>query len=77
MLTQPDKRTLAALASLEGSPDFQIVREYLEQALQDLHRSTAVTKDEVMTRWQQGAAQAVGDFLGWSTDARTILNRSR
>lgn len=77
MLKRPDQRVLSALASLEGNVNFETVRTWLEESLQDLYRDSCNTKDEVLSRWQQGAAQAVGDILSKAKEAPEVIRKSR
>ena len=77
MLKKPSQQVLNALSSLEGNSQFETVRSWLEESLQDLYRDSVNTKDEVLSRWQQGAAQAVGDFLDKAKDATEVIRRSR
>lgn len=77
MLKKPSTQVLSALASLEGNTNFETVRSWLDESLQDLRTTSCYTKDEVITRWQQGAAQAVEDLLGRSKEASAILRKSR
>ena len=77
MLKNADHQVLVALASLQGNSQFETVRSWLQASLQDLHTSTATTKDEVLTRWNQGAAQAVAELLEKAENAPAALRRSR
>lgn len=77
MLKKPSAQVLSALASLEGNPNFSTICAWLEESLQDLYRDTAHTKEEVLTRWQQGAVQAVADFLDKAKTAQEVIRKSR
>lgn len=77
MLRRPDAKVFSALASLEGDANFQTVLQWLDGSLQDLYVGSCNTKDEVLSRWQQGAAQAVGDLLDKAREARTVIHKSR
>lgn len=77
MLKQADTQVLSALATLQGNPQFETVKSWLRESLQDLHVTTASTKDEVLTRWNQGAAQAVAELLDKAENATTVLRKSR
>lgn len=77
MLARPSTQVITALARLEGHPDFEAIRSWLTESLQDLDRLNRSTKDEVLSRWMQGAAQAVGEFLEKAEEARTVLRKSR
>lgn len=77
MLKHPDKRVLSALAGLEGNDNFETVKKWLEESLQDLYYNGVRTKDESLSRWSQGAAQAVGDFLTTAKNSQESLRKSR
>lgn len=77
MLKKPSHEVLVALSSLQGNLQFETIRTWLEESLQDLYRDSCNTKDETLSRWQQGAAQAVGDFLDKAKDSGEALRRSR
>jgi len=77
MLKRPDEKVLQALANLEGNLSFETIRSWLEESLQDLYRDSCNTKDDVLSRWQQGAAQAVGEILEKSKEAGNVIRKSR
>ena len=77
MLNKPSARVLNALASLEGNSEFEVVSGWLEESLRTLYTDSVSTHDDVRSRWMQGAAQAVDDFLIKSKTARDTLNKSR
>lgn len=77
MLRKPDTQVLNALASLKGDPRFETIRAWLENSLQDLYKDSCNTRDEVLSRWQQGAAQAVEEFLDKSANAEEVIRKSR
>lgn len=77
MLKKPSQQVLTALAHLEGNLSFETVRSWLEESLQDLYRNSATTKDDVLSRWQQGGAQAVEHFLSTAKDAKEVIRKSR
>ena len=77
MLKRPDHKVLNALASLEGNSSFLDVRKWLDESLQDLDVQTTETKDETLSRWSAGAAQAVREFARYSEEARSILQKFR
>jgi hypothetical protein len=77
MLKKPSTQVLAALSQLEGNPSFETVRTWLNESLQDLYRNSCNTKDDVLSRWNQGAAQAVEDLLAKASDATEVIRRSR
>ena len=77
MLVKPSQQVLSALAALEGNTNFQTILTWLEQSRQDLYATSSITKDEVSCRWQQGAAQAVDDFLTRAANAQEVIRKSR
>lgn len=77
MLSRPSTKVITALARLEGNNDFEVIREWLKESLQDLYGTCTATKDETLVRWQQGAAQTVADFLSRAEEARGLLHKSR
>ena len=77
MLARPSNQVIAALAQLQGNASFETVVGWLEESLQNLYADSARTKDEVLCRWQQGAAQAVADLLEKSKDAPEVIRKSR
>lgn len=77
MLSKPSTQVISALASLQGNASFETVRGWLEDSLQNLYADSARTKDEVLCRWQQGAAQAVAELLEKTKEAPEVIRRSR
>lgn len=77
MLSRPSNQVIAALASLQGNPSFETVKGWLDESLQNLYTDGAMTKDEVLCRWQQGAAQAVAELIKAANDAPDVIRRSR
>ena len=77
MLKKPDTQVLNALASLQGNSNFEAIRSWLESSLQDLYVTSSITKDEVISRWNQGAAQAVAELLEKAKEAPEVIRRSR
>lgn len=77
MLKKPSPQVIQALASLRGHPHFETISRWLEESLQDLYRNSCSTKDEVLSRWQQGAAQAVNDLLSRASEAEEVIRKSR
>lgn len=70
VLRQSPDRVVAALASLEGNADFDVVLSWLEESLDDLREMSCFTKDEIVMRWQQGACQALADLVQRAKMAR-------
>ena len=77
MLNKPDQRVLSALAALEDDHNFSVVLEWLESSLGELDVATRTTKDEVLTRWNQGASQALAELVGAAKNARSAMNRAK
>lgn len=77
MLAKPTNQVLAALTALQGNPNFETVRAWLEQSRQALYVESCETKDEVLSRWKQGAAQAVNELLTKAAEAPEVIRRSR
>lgn len=77
MLAKPSHQVLSALASLQGEQNFETVRDWLQQSLDDLYANGASTKDDVLVRWHQGAAQAVRDLLDKAATASEVIRKSR
>lgn len=77
MLAKTDTKILSALASLQGDPNFETVRDWLCQSLDDLYANGASAKDDVIVRWHQGAAQAVRELLDKAATAQEVIRKSR
>jgi predicted ATP-binding protein involved in virulence len=77
MLKRPDQKVLNALAALESNSSFEDVRKWMEESLQDLYVQTTETKDETLSRWSAGAAQAAREFIRYSKEASSILQKFR
>lgn len=75
MLVKPPITVLASLASLEGNHDFEQVCAWLEESLDHIRIENDSTKDEVQSRWNQGASQALAVFLEKKRTAREILRK--
>jgi len=77
MLSKPPVRLIAALASLEGNNDFEEVCKWLEESLANIRKETDATRDEVQTRWNQGASQVLDEFLTKKLSARDTLYKMK
>lgn len=78
VLTQSPDRVIAALSSLEGNAEFEVVLNWLEASLGEIRETSCFTKDEVVLRWQQGACQALSDVVKAARTARqTQYSRKR
>lgn len=63
------------MASLDGNSDFEEVCKWLEDSLGAIRLFNDSTRDEVQTRWNQGASQALAEFLEKKRTARDTLRK--
>lgn len=77
MLERPSMRGWAALNALRLHPEFPVFEAYMKDALQHLYATSVNTRDDTLSRWNQGAAQAVADLIEMFEKAPTINNKSR
>jgi len=77
MLTKPPITVIAALSSLEGNADFEEVCKWLNESLSDIRTANDSTKDEVQSRWNQGASQVLAEFLQKKQSARETLRKMK
>lgn len=63
------------MASLDGNSDFEEVCKWLEDSLGAIRLFNDSTRDEVQTRWNQGASQAIAEFLEKKRTARDTLRK--
>jgi len=77
MLSKPPVRLIAALASLDGNSDFEEVCKWLDESMRAIQNEAAFTRDEVQTRWMQGATQVLDEFLNKKRTARDTLHKMR
>lgn len=77
MLPKTPNTIVAALASLEGNSDFEMVCKWLDECLRTIRVETDYTRDEVQTRWNQGASQVLDDFLTRKSLARETLYKMK
>lgn len=77
MLGKPPLRVIAALASLEGNTDFEEVCRWLDESLAAIRHANDSTRDEVQTRWNQGSAQVLDEFLTKKRAARETLYKMK
>ena len=63
MMTRADDRVLSAIASLQGNPQFETIHDWLKESHAQLMIATTLTKDETLTRWNQGGSQALAEIL--------------
>ena len=62
-MARVDERVLSAISALQGNPQFEIFHDWLKESHAELMYSTTLTKDEILTRWNQGGSQTVSDIL--------------
>jgi len=75
MMSRPDQRVMTALSTLEGNPDFEVFMAWVRQSKEDLVSAGMYSKDEVLTRWSQGAFQALDALVGQAESARKNLRK--
>jgi predicted ATP-binding protein involved in virulence len=75
VLEQPSKRLIQSLANLDNDNDFKEVLDWMKRSLQQIQHDSLNTKDEVQTRWYQGAGQAIDEFLVKATQARETIRK--
>ena len=75
MLKRLDKNVASAFSTLRLDPQFQTVLEWLKSSLEDVRRDNDSTKDEVLTRWNQGAAQALAEILATAEQSQELLRK--
>jgi len=63
MLEKPSEQQLKALRTLSMSKDWEPVKQWLEESLNKIRRSSDREPDETQLRWKQGAAQALSELL--------------
>jgi hypothetical protein len=75
VLTNPSKRVIQALAALESDADFQEVIAWLQDSKNHSVLDGLYTKDEVQSRWYQGAGQVLTEFLDKAKLARETIRK--
>lgn len=75
MITQPSKQAIQALATLDGDLHFEVVKQWLRTTLNELNEQTPYSKDEVQTRWNQGAQQLLQEFLQRADNAQETIRK--
>lgn len=75
MLIKPPARVIAALSTLEGNADFELICTWLSDSLSDVREQNDSTRDEVQSRWNQGASQVLAEFLEKKATARDTLRK--
>jgi len=76
-MERASQRVLSALASLHGNPDWQIVKEWMQQSVDEDAKTLLIAKDEIQVRWLQGSIQTLRSILDTSTGAMEIIHRKR
>lgn len=77
MLQRPELRVIQAFNNLEGNVEFQVVLAWLQGNLDEIRKSNDSTKDEVLTRWNQGACQALEELIDTAKNARQAAARRK
>jgi hypothetical protein len=77
VLSLINNETINALAQLNGNVHFEQVKMWLQESLQELDRTTPTTKDEVQTRWNQGAQQVLNEILDKAVGAEQAIRKIR
>ena len=77
MMKRPDEEVIEALAALDTDTNFARVRAWVALSLRELSEGLERHRDEVQTRWSQGAAQALREFSDMCGSARETLRRRR
>jgi hypothetical protein len=77
MLERPDLRVAQAFAALEHSVDFQVLLTWMQANLDKIRKDNDSTKDEALTRWNQGASQSLQDFIDFAQTARSMVSRRK
>ena len=62
-MNRADDKVLSAIASLQGNPQFETFHDWLKESYSELMIATTLTKDETLTRWNQGGSQALAEIL--------------
>jgi hypothetical protein len=60
---------------LDGNSDFEEVCKWLEDSLSTIRLFNDSTREEVQSRWNQGASQALAEFLEKKRTARDTLRK--
>ena len=63
MMNRADDKVLSAIASLQGNPQFETFHDWLKESYAELMIATTLTKDETLTRWNQGGSQSLAEIL--------------
>lgn len=72
-MLDPSESVLRALLNLEGSADFEAVREWIEASYQQELVQSAEIGEIHRLRWSQGRIQELRDLLDTISGARRTL----
>ena len=75
MLNRPDDNTIRAFAALTGNQNFETILEWMRASLKTLDTANRVTRDEILTRWNQGGSQVITDFLSLAEGSKATSSR--
>ena len=73
MLKKPDERVISAFASLEGNHDIEVIKTWIVESKQELVKLSMESRDDVLTRWHQGAYQALDFLSDYAGRARSLI----
>lgn len=68
-------KVVSALASLQGNPHFEVLREWIAEEREDLSVELTNTKDDVLLRWSQGQKQALDHLHDYMKEATRLVSR--
>lgn len=74
-MRRPPQKVISALASLQGNPSFETLREWIVEEREDLVQSLTNTKEETLLRWSQGQKQALDHLYDYMTEASKLASR--
>lgn len=74
-MTPPDRRTLEAMSSLQGDPDFEIFMAWLAASRDEQVNKALVEREDVLSRWAQGAAQELREITRTVGSAREVIHK--
>lgn len=74
-MVKPDERILKALNNIQQYPDWKIIREWIDSSVIGVLKSSAMSENDVISRWYQGKAQILIDIQSHFDNARKALDR--
>lgn len=77
MIEKPSHLQLEALSALEHNSNFKHVKNWLEDSLMKTYQHCSTEHDDATLRQEQGAAQALSEFLTLANNARGIIEKNR